>query len=101
VDEGGTVTAGNAPGVTDGAAALVLAGESYAEGRGLEPLGAIVAHAKVAEEPPNLLTVPATRGSSRWRRPAGARTTSTSWRSTRLSRAWRSTPRTCSAWTRK
>ncbi len=58
VDEGGTVTAGNAPGVTDGAAALVLAGESYAEERGLEPLGAIVAHAKVAEEPPNLLTVP-------------------------------------------
>ena len=58
VDEGGTVTAGNAPGVTDGAAALVLASESYAERRGLEPLGAIVAHAKVAEEPPNLLTVP-------------------------------------------
>ena len=58
VDEGGTVTAGNAPGVTDGAAALVLAGEAYAERRGLEPLGAIVAHAKVAEEPPNLLTVP-------------------------------------------
>jgi acetyl-CoA C-acetyltransferase len=58
VDEGGTVTAGNAPGVTDGAGALVLASESYAERRGLEPLGAIVAHAKVAEEPPNLLTVP-------------------------------------------
>ena len=58
VDEGGTVTAGNAPGVTDGAAALVLAGEAYAERHGLEPLGAIVAHAKVAEEPPNLLTVP-------------------------------------------
>ncbi len=62
VDEGGTVTAGNAPGVTDGAAALVLASESYAEGRGLEPLGAIVAHAKVAEEPPNLLTVPGNAG---------------------------------------
>jgi acetyl-CoA C-acetyltransferase len=58
VDEGGTVTAGNAPGVTDGAAALVLAGESYSQEHGLEPLGAIVAHAKVAEEPPDLLTVP-------------------------------------------
>lgn len=58
IDEGGTVTAGNAPGVTDGAGALVLAGESYAQRRGLEPLGAIVTHAKVAEEPPNLLTVP-------------------------------------------
>lgn len=62
IDEGGTVTAGNAPGVTDGAGALVLAGESFAEKRGLEPLGAIVAHAKVAEEPPNLLTVPGNAG---------------------------------------
>jgi acetyl-CoA C-acetyltransferase len=58
VDEGGTVTAGNAPGVTDGAGALVLASESFAGRRGLEPLGTMVAHAKVAEEPPNLLTVP-------------------------------------------
>ena len=62
IDEGGTVTAGNAPGVTDGAGALVLASESYAERRGLEPLGTIVAHAKVAEEPPNLLTVPGNSG---------------------------------------
>ena len=62
IDEGGTVTAGNAPGVTDGAGALVLAGESFAERRNLEPLGTIVAHAKVAEEPPNLLTVPANAG---------------------------------------
>ena len=30
--------------------------------RGLEPLGSIVAHAKVAEEPPNLLTVPGNAG---------------------------------------
>jgi acetyl-CoA C-acetyltransferase len=62
IDEGGTVTAGNAPGVTDGAGALVLASESFAERRGLEPLGTIVAHAKVAEEPPNLLTVPGNSG---------------------------------------
>jgi len=62
LDEGGTVTAGNAPGVTDGAGALVLAGESFARRRGLEPLGTIVAHAKVAEEPPNLLTVPGNAG---------------------------------------
>ncbi len=62
IDEGGTVTAGNAPGVTDGAGALVLAGESFARNRGLEPLGAIVGHAKVAEEPPNLLTVPGNAG---------------------------------------
>ena len=62
VDEGGTVTAGNAPGVTDGAGALVLARESFARERGLEPLGTIVAHAKVAEGPPDLLTVPGNAG---------------------------------------
>jgi acetyl-CoA C-acetyltransferase len=62
IDEGGTVTAGNAPGVTDGAAALVLASESYAERRDLEPLGTVVAHAKVAEGPPDLLTVPGNAG---------------------------------------
>ncbi len=62
IDEGGTVTAGNAPGVTDGAGALVLASQSFAEKRNLEPLGTVVAHAKVAEEPPNLLTVPANAG---------------------------------------
>ena len=62
IDEGGTVTAGNAPGVTDGAGALVLASEGFAANRNLEPLGTIVAHAKVAEEPPNLLTVPGNAG---------------------------------------
>jgi acetyl-CoA C-acetyltransferase len=62
LDEGGTVTAGNAPGVTDGAAALVLSSEGYAERRGLEPLGTIVAYAKVAEGPPDLLTVPGNAG---------------------------------------
>ena len=62
IDAGGTVTAGNAPGVTDGAGALVLASESYAERRNLAPLGTIVAHAKVAEQPPNLLTVPGNAG---------------------------------------
>ena len=63
LDEGGTVTAGNAPGVTDGAGALVLASETYAGRSDLEPLGAIVAHAKVAEGPPDLLTVPGNAGS--------------------------------------
>ncbi|MDQ4004074.1 MAG: acetyl-CoA C-acyltransferase, partial [Actinomycetota bacterium] len=62
LDEGGTVTAGNAPGVTDGAGALVLASEDFAERRNLEPLGTIVAHAKVAEEPPNLHSVPGNAG---------------------------------------
>jgi acetyl-CoA C-acetyltransferase len=59
---GGSVTAGNAPGVNDGAGALVLASESFAERRNLEPIGTIVAYAKVAEDPPCLLTVPGNSG---------------------------------------
>jgi acetyl-CoA C-acetyltransferase len=62
IDEGGAVTAGNAPGVTDGAGAMVLASESFAERRGLEPLCGIVSHSKVAEGPPDLLTVPGNAG---------------------------------------
>jgi acetyl-CoA C-acetyltransferase len=62
LDESGTVTPGNAPGVTDGAGALVLASEGFAERRNIEPLGTIVAHAKVAEEPPNLHSVPGNAG---------------------------------------
>jgi hypothetical protein len=40
----------------------VLASESFAERRNLEPLGTIVAHAKVAEGPSNLHTVPGNAG---------------------------------------
>jgi len=62
LDPDGSITAGNAPGVTDGAGALVLSSESFAGRRNLEPLGTIIAHAKVAEEPPCLLTVPGNAG---------------------------------------
>jgi acetyl-CoA C-acetyltransferase len=62
IDEGGTVTAGNAPGVTDGAAALLLGSAAFARRRGLAPLCDIVVHAKVAEGPPDLLTAPGNAG---------------------------------------
>jgi acetyl-CoA C-acetyltransferase len=55
----GTITAGNAPGVNDGAAALVLMSEEKAKALGLKPLAAIVSHAMVGQEPPYLHTVPA------------------------------------------
>jgi acetyl-CoA acetyltransferase family protein len=38
----GVVTAGNASGICDGAAALVVAGETYARERGLQPIGRLV-----------------------------------------------------------
>ncbi|HEY0394311.1 MAG TPA: hypothetical protein VGD01_07420 [Candidatus Elarobacter sp.] len=59
IDAGGTITAGNAPGVNDGAAALVLASAEYARSVGAEPLAEIVDHAAVAWDPPYLALVPA------------------------------------------
>jgi acetyl-CoA acyltransferase 2 len=47
----GVVTAGNASGISDGAAALVLAGESLARERGLKPLGRLVAWAAAGVDP--------------------------------------------------
>jgi acetyl-CoA acyltransferase 2 len=47
----GLVTAGNASGIGDGAAATVMADASWAAGRGLEPLGRLVSWAFVGVEP--------------------------------------------------
>jgi len=60
--QGGTVTAGNASGVNDGAAALILASEAGAKTHGLTPRGRIVATA-AAGVPPRIMgigPVPAT-----------------------------------------
>ena len=48
---GGTVTAGNASGINDGAAALVVASEEKARELGIEPLGAFVASAVAGVDP--------------------------------------------------
>ena len=58
----GVVTAGNASGICDGAAALVLADEAYAAERGLRPRGRLVAWAAAGVEPSlmGLGPVPAT-----------------------------------------
>jgi acetyl-CoA C-acetyltransferase len=47
----GTITAGNAPGLNSGAAALVLADADWAEKRGLTPLARLVAYGVGAVEP--------------------------------------------------
>ena len=47
----GLVTAGNASGIVDGAAATVVAGEAYAKAHGLKPLGRLVAWAVTGVEP--------------------------------------------------
>jgi acetyl-CoA acetyltransferase family protein len=47
----GVVTAGNASGICDGAAATIIASESYAKSHGLKPLGRLVAWGVVGVEP--------------------------------------------------
>jgi acetyl-CoA C-acetyltransferase len=59
LEKGGTVTAGNAPGVNDGAAAVVLSSEAYAREHGYEVLGTIVDHAAAAWDPAYLALTPA------------------------------------------
>ena len=55
----GTVTAGNAPGLNDGAAAMILMDDAEATRLGLEPLAWIAGAAQVWDEPPRISTVPA------------------------------------------
>jgi acetyl-CoA acyltransferase len=63
VKEGGTVTAGNASGINDGAAALVFASEQAARKHGLEPRARVVAMATAGVAPRimGIGPVPATR----------------------------------------
>jgi acetyl-CoA C-acetyltransferase len=49
--DGGTVTAGNASGVNDGAAAVVVMSARKAQERGLEPFGTVESYASVGVEP--------------------------------------------------
>jgi acetyl-CoA acetyltransferase family protein len=59
----GFVTAGNASGIVDGAAALIIAGEEYVKARDVRPMGRIVgwAYAGVEPELMGIGPVPATR----------------------------------------
>lgn len=54
----GSITAGNAPGVNDGAAALVLMSETRAKSEGKTPLAYVIGHAEVAIEPENFPQTP-------------------------------------------
>ena len=59
----GTVTAGNASGINDGAAAVVLMERETAEKRGVKPMGRLVAYAHAGVDPKimGIGPVPATR----------------------------------------
>lgn len=55
----GSVTAGNAPGVNDGAAALVVTSGDWATAQGLSPRARILAHGEAAWDAPYLAYTPA------------------------------------------
>jgi acetyl-CoA C-acetyltransferase len=60
VGRDGSHTAGNSPGVNDGAGALVLASDDWAQANGRQVLAEIVAHAQTANDFAYLATTPAT-----------------------------------------
>ena len=55
----GKVTAGNAPGLNDGSAAIVISSRDYANKLGIKPLAKIVGYAQAAMEPKYLFAAPA------------------------------------------
>jgi acetyl-CoA C-acetyltransferase len=57
-EDGGTVTAGNAPGVNDGASALVVTSSDRARALGVEPMARIVAQATSGVEPELVMMAP-------------------------------------------
>jgi len=57
--QNGKVTAGNAPGLNDGGAAVVVASREYAEKHGQKPLAKIVGYAQAAVAPKYLFIAPA------------------------------------------
>ena len=61
-DRDGTTTAGNAPGVNDGASCVIVCSEEFAERRGLEPLATILAQGYVADDFAYLARTPARAG---------------------------------------
>ncbi|HMA38320.1 MAG TPA: acetyl-CoA C-acetyltransferase [Chloroflexia bacterium] len=56
---GGTVTAGNAPGLNDGAGAMIVASAAYAKAHGLKPLARILGYGEAAWDTPYLAYTPA------------------------------------------
>lgn len=57
-DKDGTITAGNAPGVNDGACALVLMSDERAKNEGRTPLAYVLGHAEVGVEPKDFPQTP-------------------------------------------
>lgn len=86
---GKTVTAGNAPGLNDGAAFLMLTTRGFARERGLEPLARIADHAQVCGGPTSGTSTPAS-AVRRIEQRQGRR--STDWHLIEINEAYAATP---------
>ncbi len=64
----GTVTAGNAPGVNDGAAALVVMGADVAAAKGVKPIARIVGYATSGLEPKLVMMTPVEAVKKLWKK---------------------------------
>jgi len=84
-DPEGTTTAGNAPGVNDGAGCVIVTSEEFAKRRGLNVLATILAQGYVADDFAYLARRRRTRARSRSTRPGRRSPTSSGWSSTRRS----------------
>ncbi|MGB2756525.1 MAG: acetyl-CoA C-acetyltransferase [Acidimicrobiia bacterium] len=58
-EKNGTITAGNASQISDGAAALIVTSKEHAESLGIAPLAELIGYGMVAGPDPSLLTQPA------------------------------------------
>ena len=66
--EGGTVTAGNAPGVNDGAAALVVVAEEVAKALGRKPMARVVGQAVAGLDPSLVMMTPVPAVQKLWKK---------------------------------
>jgi acetyl-CoA C-acetyltransferase len=66
--ENGTHTAGNSPGVNDGAGAVVVSSDEWARRNGKHPLATIIAQAQIADDFPYLARTPANAAQAALRR---------------------------------
>ena len=100
-DPEGTTTAGNAPGVNDGASCVIVTSEEFAKRRGLEILATIVAQGGSPTSSRTSFAPRRMRRRRRSRRPGRRSTTSSGSRSTRRSPRSPSTRPGCSVRTRR
>ena len=95
--EGGTITAGNAPGLNSAAAAMIVADRAFAEAKSVEPMARLVSYGVAPSNPACSVSARSRPSARRWNGPDGSSPTWSASRSTRPSRPCHSRSRRSSA----